>query len=148
MSIPKSCNVTICTLQSTLHFILKNRRDFLISIWKEWTEIVNNKINYFLWERHSSEDSFAPTIQQYQVQIPAMLLPFILIFYYIFKNGTSPVSFCLFSFFSNTNFTEKNCRRQQDSNPDRQSRRRARWPLDHHHDPFFTMFFVVLWKGL
>ena len=41
----------------------------------------------------------------------------------------------LFSFFSNTIFTEKNCRRQWDSNSDRRSRRQTRWPLDHHHCP-------------
>ena len=33
--------------------------------------------------------------------------------------------FFVFSFFSNTNFTEKNCKR--DSNQNR------RWPRDHHH---------------
>ena len=49
-----------------------------------------------------------------------------------FKNGPTPASFCLFSFFSNTNFME-NCRRQRDLNSDRRSRRQTRWPLDHHH---------------
>ena len=43
------------------------------------------------------------------------------------KNG--PL-FRLCSFFSN-NFLQS----QRDSNSDRRSRRRARWPLDHHHSP-------------
>ena len=32
-------------------------------------------------------------------------------------------------------FYRKNCRLQRESNSDRWSRRRARWPLDHHHSP-------------
>ena len=39
----------------------------------------------------------------------------------------------LISFFSKTYFTEKNCWLQRGSNSDCQSRRRARWPLDHVH---------------
>ena len=46
----------------------------------------------------------------------------------------NPASFCLFSFFSIT-ILQKNCRPQWDSNSDCQSRRGARWPLDHHHGP-------------
>ena len=42
--------------------------------------------------------------------------------------------FRLFLFFKHK-FYRKICRRQQDSNSDRRSRRQARWPLDHHHDP-------------
>ena len=38
----------------------------------------------------------------------------------------------LILFFSKKNF-KKYCRLQQDSNSDRQSRRRACWPLDHNH---------------
>ena len=54
----------------------------------------------------------------------------------IFKrNGPTPASFYLFSFFSNINFTERNCRFHWDSNSDCWSRRQASWPLDHHHDP-------------
>ena len=49
----------------------------------------------------------------------------------LFLNGPTPDSFCLFSFFSNTNFTYISCRLKRDSNLDRQSRMRARWPLDH-----------------
>ena len=41
-------------------------------------------------------------------------------------------SFCSFSSFQHK-FYRKNCRHQQDSNSNWQSRRRARWPLDHHH---------------
>ena len=37
-----------------------------------------------------------------------------------FLSGQSPASFCLFSFFSNTNFTDKNYMLQRDSNSDRQ----------------------------
>ena len=50
-----------------------------------------------------------------------------------FKKWANPgLFFCLFSFFSIT-ILQKNCRPQRDSNSDRWSRRRARWPLDHHH---------------
>ena len=44
-------------------------------------------------------------------------------------------SFCFIFVLFNKNFTEKFCRSQRDSNSDRRSRRRARWPLDHHHGP-------------
>ena len=40
-----------------------------------------------------------------------------------------------------TQFYRKNCRLQQDSNLDRQSRRQARWPLDHHHGPTYLSLF-------
>ena len=40
-----------------------------------------------------------------------------------------------------TQFYRKNCRLQQDSNLDRQSRRQARWPLDHHHGPAYLSLF-------
>ena len=50
-------------------------------------------------------------------------------------NGPTPISFCLFSFFSNTIYPEKTVVIQWGSNADRQRRRRARWPLDHHHGP-------------
>ena len=46
----------------------------------------------------------------------------------VFLNWPSPASFCIFSFFSNPNFAEKNCRLHRDSNSDCQSRRRAHWP--------------------
>ena len=51
----------------------------------------------------------------------------------IFK-WLTPDSFCLFSFFSTT-ILQKNCRLQRESNSDRRSKRRASWPLDHHHGP-------------
>ena len=44
----------------------------------------------------------------------------------IFLYGPTPASFCLFSFASNTNFIEINCRLERDSNSDRQSKSRAR----------------------
>ena len=62
-----------------------------------------------------------------------------------FLMGQPRSLFCLFSFFSNTNSTEKNCRRQRDSNSDRRSRRQG--PLDHHHGPSFQNLshpFIVL----
>ena len=45
--------------------------------------------------------------------------------------------FCLFLliFVLFENILQKNCRLHQDSNSDWQNRRRARWPLDHHHGP-------------
>ena len=56
------------------------------------------------------------------------------------KMGLTWSLFCYFSFFSNTDFTEKNCRSQRDSNSGRRSTRRARWPLDHHHGPNLPLF--------
>ena len=50
------------------------------------------------------------------------------------KNGPTTATFCLFSFFS-TKILQKNCILQRESKSDRRSRRRARWPLDHHHGP-------------
>ena len=58
-----------------------------------------------------------------------------------FKKIGQPRSlFCLFSFFS-TNNLQKNCRLQRDSNSDRWSRRRAHWPLDHHHGTCSSYFY-------
>ena len=54
------------------------------------------------------------------------------------KNGPTPASFSLFSSFQ-TQILQKNCRLQQDSNSDCWSRRRALWPLDHHHGPIYAM---------
>ena len=56
------------------------------------------------------------------------------------KMGLPWSLFCYYSFFSNTDFTEKNCRSQWDSNSGRRSTRRARWPLDHHHGPNLPLF--------
>ena len=38
-----------------------------------------------------------------------------------------------------TQIFQKNCKRQQDSNLDRRSRRQALRPLDHHHGPNFCI---------
>ena len=58
--------------------------------------------------------------------------------------GPTPASFCLFSFFSNTSFI-KNCRLQQDLNSDRQSIRRARWPLSFLiAQKWYQNFWVIL----
>ena len=50
------------------------------------------------------------------------------------KRANSGLFLFIFVLFKHK-FYRKNCRRQQDSNSDRWSRRRARWPLDHHHGP-------------
>ena len=46
--------------------------------------------------------------------------------WFFLNNGPTRILFCLFSFFSNINFTEKYCMLQRDSNSDHQNRRRAR----------------------
>ena len=46
----------------------------------------------------------------------------------------------LFLFIFKHKFYRKNCMLQRDSNSDRWSRSRARWPLDHHHGPIFLYF--------
>ena len=51
-----------------------------------------------------------------------------------FFNRAKPGLFLFISVLFNNNFTEK-CRYQRDSNLYRQSRRRARWQLDHNHGP-------------
>ena len=55
-----------------------------------------------------------------------------------FVNGTSTD---YISFIYN-NLRSKNFRLWQDSNFERQCRRQARWPLDHHHGPFFQLFCI------
>ena len=77
----------------------------------------------------------SPPQIEVNVQHPTSKMGYKKVFFY--KNGPSPASFCLFSFFSN-NLQNKNCRLQRDSNSDRQSRRRECWPLDHHHCPWVT----------
>ena len=47
----------------------------------------------------------------------------------ILFNGPTPVSFCLFPFFSAIT-SPKICRLQRDLNPDHITRRQTRWPLD------------------
>ena len=59
----------------------------------------------------------------------------------IFLNGPTP-SFLSFSLDLTTRF-QKNWKLQRDSNSDRWSRRRARWPLDHHHGPSKAFIFTV-----
>ena len=56
---------------------------------------------------------------------------------FFLKMGQSQPLFVYFVLFKHK-FYRKNCRRQQDSNSDLWSRRRARWPLDHHHGPLKT----------
>ena len=55
-----------------------------------------------------------------------------------------------FSFFSSTNFTEKSCRLQQDSNSDRRSKRRANlttWPVSFSLFLSFQQFTVYTRSG-
>ena len=52
-----------------------------------------------------------------------------------FKMGLLRPLFVYFRSFQ-TQMLKKNCRHQQDSNSDCQSRRRERWPLDHHYGPY------------
>ena len=52
-----------------------------------------------------------------------------------FLNGPTPGSFLFIFVLFKYKLYRKNCTRQRDSNSGRQSRRQARLPLDHHHDP-------------
>ena len=73
---------------------------------------------------------------------PLWLVPFFKILPIVhYKKGPIPASFW---FFSNT-ILQKNCRLQRDSNSECWSRRRARWPLDHHHGPSFVHY---CWSSL
>ena len=54
------------------------------------------------------------------------------------KNGTSPASFCLFSFIHTILHNKTVYFRGADSNSDRRSRRWARWPLDRNHGHFYS----------
>ena len=54
--------------------------------------------------------------------------------------------FCLFFVLFKHKFYRKNCRCQQDSNSESRSRRRARWPLDHHHG--LNIHSLFDWKSL
>ena len=58
---------------------------------------------------------------------------------FFLKMGQSQPLFVYFVLFKHK-FYRKNCRRQQDSNSDRRSRRRVRWPLDHHHGPISSSY--------
>ena len=55
----------------------------------------------------------------------------------LFKNGPTRPLFVYFCSFQ-TQILQKNCMCQLDSNTERQSRRKAYWPLDHHHGPIKT----------
>ena len=64
-----------------------------------------------------------------------------------FKNMGQPRPlFRHVSFFLST-FYRQNYRLQQDSNSDRRSRRRPRWPLDHHHVPCVIVLFALKENG-
>ena len=65
--------------------------------------------------------------------------------FFFSKNEPPPASFCIISLYAN-NLQNENCRLQRDSNSDFQIRRRALWPLDHHHlhCPSFLIFSVLI----
>ena len=52
-----------------------------------------------------------------------------------FSNGPTPATFFVYFRFSKHKFYINNSWCQQDSNSDHWRRRRACWPLDHHHGP-------------
>ena len=60
------------------------------------------------------------------------------IIFFIKMGQQRPLSVYFRSF--QTNILQKNYRLQLDSNSDRRSRRRARWPLGHHHGPSIIFF--------
>ena len=62
-----------------------------------------------------------------------------------FLSWRSAASFCLFSFFS-TATLQKNCRLKWESNSDRLSWKRARWPLEHHH--FFSQYRLSVFPNI
>ena len=86
----------------------------------------------------------------YQYEITFYLCRYVKLSDCVFLNGSFPASFCWFPFFSN-NLKNNNHRLQRDLNLDHQSRRRARWPRDHHHHhgPYRCLFNVksILLKG-
>ena len=56
------------------------------------------------------------------------------------KNLANPGLFLFIFVLFKYKFYRKNCRREQYSNSDHRSRRRARWPLDHHHCCKYFMY--------
>ena len=100
-------------------------------------------------ERAFSYDLNASPTHYYFPKYPKMFLHFLLLsscksfarsawrFNYpnFFKKWANPVLFLIYFYSFQTQILQKNCRHQRDSNSDRQSRRRARRPLDHHHCP-------------
>ena len=77
--------------------------------------------------------------------------------FFVLKNGQhflfligQSLPFCPLPFFP-TIILQKNCRLERALNLDRRTRSRARWPLDHHHDPerhFFTSLGRIPWLYL
>ena len=53
--------------------------------------------------------------------------------------------FVHFRSFEVTNFTEKTVALQQDSNLERQSRRKTSWPLDHYHPALHKIDLIDLY---
>ena len=62
---------------------------------------------------------------------------------FFLKKWPTPASFLFIFVLFKHKFYRKNCRLQQDSNLDHRSWRQARWPLDHHHSPYLTVFDIV-----
>ena len=78
---------------------------------------------------------------RYQVAVPILSTTFYL------KMGPPRPLFVYFRSFQ-TQIVQKNYRLQRDSNSDRRSRRRARWPLDHHHGLAHFINVPVFWLYL
>ena len=60
-----------------------------------------------------------------------------------FKKWANPDNLFLFTFVLSQKILQKNCGLQHDSNSYRWSRRRARWPLDHHHGRIYIIVWYV-----
>ena len=56
--------------------------------------------------------------------------------------GLGMVLLAYFRSFQTIILQQKNCRLQQYSNSDFRNRRRASWPLDHHHGPGMGLFYL------
>ena len=99
-----------------------------------------------MWRKRKFDEKYSKTI----LQCPPCYS--VIFKFFLKKMGQPRPLFVYFrSFRARTNFTEKNCRHQRDS--DRRSGRQARWPLDHHHDALLSLSLLVnrnyqgtLWK--
>ena len=95
--------------------------------------------------------SFKKSIFELYLLTHTYLLPltiFLLQQVLFLKNRPTPGSSFLFIFvLFKHKFTEKNCRRKKVSNSDRRSRRRACWPLNHHHGPQVLFLACLLFRS-
>ena len=76
---------------------------------------------------------------------PSLVFPLIKLKFwaFVFLKWANSTSFSLFLFFSNTSHLKKMFRPQRDSDSDRQSRRRACWPLHHPYHLSFPSIKVL-----